>query len=129
MEKMPRERPKPQLIRCPLCETELNRLPDTDGKEIYFCAECNTSYHLLEGKLTELDAKGNEAVLAYIREQNKPSEEPAKTYDVYFESKDKRRLTGIVGLSHEKGWMILTNRAGKQVLINSNKVNFVEEVG
>jgi Zn-finger nucleic acid-binding protein len=122
------DRPKPQLIRCPLCETELNRLPPIEGDEIYFCPECNTAYRPLEGKLTELDAKGNESVLAYIREQDKPSEEPAKAYDVYFESKDKRKFVGIVGLSHEKGWMILTNKAGREVLINSAKVNFVEEV-
>lgn len=125
-------RPKPQRINCPVCNTEMNRLDEIEGKEIYTCNECNTNYHLLEGKLTEYDKQGNEIDLAYVKAEEvelEPEEiERAKAFDVYFDNKAKRKFIGIVDLQHEKGWMIMVNKQGKQILLNPDKINIIEEL-
>lgn len=118
---------KPKIIRCPICGHEMGRLPLTEGAT-YYCDECNTYWEADSGKLKEATEKGEYTDLGYAKEQAKSSTAAAKVYDVYFTSKDKKRFIGIVELGHEKGWMILTNRQGKEILINSDKVNIVEEV-
>lgn len=113
-------------VRCPLCESEMGKVDSP--KDAWYCDECKT-YADAEGNQIVVDEDGNKEVIAVVRESREqiPEDKP-KSYDAYFISKDKRRFNGIVGLSHEKGWMIMTNRQGKEVLINGQNVNFIEEV-
>lgn len=119
---------KDKPIRCLICETILGELPASAGKGQYHCDKCNTTWDTVGGKLIEVTEKGEEIVIAKVQDAQEVVEDEPRTYDVYFVSKDKRRHQGVVKLSHSMGWMVLTTKQGKEILINAENVNEVEEV-
>lgn len=48
--------------------------------------------------------------------------------NVWFYSGIKKQFTNIKDYSTKDGWMMLIKADNKQILINANNVNFVEEV-
>ncbi len=119
---------KDKPIRCLICETILGVLPASAGKGQYHCDNCNTTWDTVGGKLIEVTEKGDEVVIATVQDAVETPKDKPRTYDVYFTSKDKRRHQGIVKLGHSMGWMVMTTRCGKEILINAENVNEVEEV-
>lgn len=123
--------PKKQRRTCPVCNFEMNQA--TEERDMYFCPECST--HTKKGEIFnpsydgDLDKVGYVKKLRVVEEGEKPEPDPdPKTFDFFFDSKDKKRFEKITDLSTQDGWMILTREDGREVLINSDKVNFIEEV-
>ncbi len=113
-------------VRCPLCESEMGKVDSP--KDAWYCDECNT-YVDTAGKVLEINEEGDKTQIATVKDADKPiPEDKPKTYDAYFTSKDKRRLMGIVETEHLQGALVMTNRLGKEIILNWANVNCVEEV-
>jgi Zn-finger nucleic acid-binding protein len=109
---------------CPVCNTEMNTAPE--ARDMRLCPECGT--HTKDGEIQNLKYNGDLEKVGHMKRRLKVVEGKPQTIDFYFDSKDKKQFKQIVGMSfHPAGWMVLIKADGKQVLINKDKVNFVEE--
>lgn len=123
---------KTKKEHCPACNTEMGEVLDIKYGYLMVCQECGTQTK--DGDVFNPDPEGELEKMGHLRvvQENKQiNEEPEpdlQTIDAYFDSKDKKRFTNIIELEHRNGWMVLRKQDGREILLNSNKVNFIEEV-
>jgi hypothetical protein len=103
----------------------MGELSEVKGR--YYCAECGTVWNVVKGKLSQITEDGKEVDIATVA-VCEPSEDKPNTYDAYFVSNDKCRFMGVVETEHMQGALLMRTKQGKEIILNWNNVNFVQEM-
>lgn len=131
-------RPDPKYVKpenCPACGKPMNIC--TEEKDLFYCPGCLV--HVRNSEIVTVDYKGNyqpplghvgdKAKLRVVGEdeQQEEQDEP-QNLDFYFRSGDKKCFKNLIARSMNGPWMVLEKPDGKVVMVNSDNVNYCEEM-
>lgn len=114
--------------KCPACNKAMNLCKEEEG--LWYCPEC--AVHVRNGQICTTDPNGEfEPPLGHVNKNLrlvKDDQSDPYNIDVWFSTGIKKCFRGLTGHTPKGQWIILTKADGKEISINANNVNYIEEV-
>lgn len=115
---------------CPACGQLMNVCREETG--LYYCDKCHI--HFKDGEIKNTDVNGEFTTLAHTKPELKlvdksgTSEAKPQNIDFYFNSGDKKCFRDVLASEPRDGWIILTKKDGREIVINARNINYLEEL-